>query len=74
MISTVEQEKKSINSLIAEAAGEAERPFLVIRPTRGFAAINLQELWQYRDLLLTLAIRDVKVRYKQTALGVIWVI
>ncbi|MDR3710318.1 MAG: ABC transporter permease [Capsulimonadaceae bacterium] len=46
----------------------------VIRPTSGWAALNLPEVWQYRDLLLTLAMRDVKLRYRQTALGVIWVI
>ena len=49
-------------------------PHLVIRATSGFAALNLKELWHYRDLLVTLASRDVKVRYKQTALGVIWVV
>lgn len=53
---------------------EEQVPYLVIRPTSGFAALNLKEIWQYRDLLWTLAGRDVKVRYKQTALGVIWVV
>jgi lipopolysaccharide transport system permease protein len=45
-----------------------------IRPTSGWAALNLRELWSYRDLLLILAGRDVKLRYRQTALGVIWVV
>jgi lipopolysaccharide transport system permease protein len=57
-----------------EAAAAAAKPYLVIRPRSGWAALDLRELWQYRDLLLTLAIRDVKLRYKQTALGVAWVI
>jgi lipopolysaccharide transport system permease protein len=52
----------------------AATPYLVIRPRSGWAALDLRELWHYRDLLLTLAIRDVKLRYKQTALGVAWVI
>ncbi|HEX9989115.1 MAG TPA: ABC transporter permease [Chloroflexia bacterium] len=52
----------------------ARQPTVVIRPTRGWAALNLRELWQYRDLLLILAGRDVKLRYKQTALGVVWVV
>ena len=52
----------------------APRPELVIRPGRGWSAINLLELWRFRDLLLTLGIRDLKLRYKQTALGIIWVI
>lgn len=46
----------------------------IIRPTQGFASLNLREVWQYRDLLLTLAMRDVKLRYRQTALGVVWVV
>lgn len=49
-------------------------PHLSIRPSSGWQAINFRELWQYRDLLLTLASRDVKIRYKQTALGVAWVV
>jgi lipopolysaccharide transport system permease protein len=50
------------------------KPLLVIRPTSGWAALNLKEIWPYRDLLWTLASRDIKVRYKQTSLGVIWVV
>lgn len=53
---------------------ELSRPTLVIRPTRGLASFDLRELWAYRDLLLILAARDVKLRYKQTALGVSWVV
>lgn len=47
-----------------------------IAPSRGWAAcgINLRELWSFRDLLLQLAQRDLKLRYKQTLLGVTWVI
>ncbi|MEZ0266756.1 MAG: ABC transporter permease [Phycisphaerae bacterium] len=52
----------------------APEPFLIIRPSRGWSALNLKELWQFRDLLFTLAGRDLKLRYKQTALGVIWVL
>jgi lipopolysaccharide transport system permease protein len=47
---------------------------IVIEPTRGLAALGLRDLWEYRELLFFLAWRDVKVRYKQTALGVIWVL
>ena len=45
-----------------------------IRPARGWAALDLRELWQFRDLLVILMMRDVKLRYKQTALGVVWVV
>lgn len=50
------------------------KPFLSIRPRSGWSAIDLREIWQFRDLLMSLAGRDVKLRYKQTALGVIWVV
>ena len=50
------------------------KPYLTIQPTSGWQAINLRELWQFRDLLLTLAQRDVKLRYRQTALGALWVL
>ena len=50
------------------------RPTVVIEPTSGWTAINLRELWTYRDLLMILAGRDVKLRYKQTGLGITWVI
>jgi lipopolysaccharide transport system permease protein len=62
----------------AAAAGHSRsterRPTVVIEPTRGWSAINFRELWTYRDLLMILAGRDVKLRYKQTSLGVTWVI
>ena len=50
------------------------KPHLTIQPTAGWQAINLRELWQFRDLLTTLAQRDVKLRYRQTALGAAWVV
>jgi len=43
-----------------------------IAPPGKFAPINWPELWRYRDLFLVLAWRDISVRYKQTALGVLW--
>lgn len=45
-----------------------------IRANSGRAPIDFGELARYRDLLWTLADRDVRVRYKQTALGVLWVV
>lgn len=44
----------------------------VIRPSRGWVAIDLREFWAYRELLFFLTWRDIKVRYKQTALGAAW--
>lgn len=58
----------------AEGPSPSSKPLLVIRPRRGFSPLDLAEIWAYRDLLVLLAGRDVKLRYKQTALGVIWVV
>ena len=61
--------------MLPEASGAGRpRPYLSLRPSRGWSALNLRELWAFRDLLFTLAGRDLKLRYKQTALGVIWVV
>lgn len=49
-------------------------PMLRIQPSRGWVSLRLGELWQYRELLYFLIWRDVKVRYKQTALGAAWAI
>jgi lipopolysaccharide transport system permease protein len=45
-----------------------------IRPSGGWRALDLAELWRYRELLFFLTLRDVKLRYKQTALGVAWAV
>lgn len=45
-----------------------------IRPSRGWQHLNLKELWQYRELMYFLSLRDIKVRYKQTALGAAWAV
>jgi lipopolysaccharide transport system permease protein len=47
---------------------------IFIRPARGWSALNLGDLWRYRELIYFLIWRDVKVRYKQTALGVAWAV
>jgi lipopolysaccharide transport system permease protein len=53
--------------------GEA-LPVLRIEPSRGWVSLRLGELWEYRELLYFLVWRDIKVRYKQTALGAAWAI
>jgi len=55
---------------------KAEKNSMHIRIQRseGWSGLSLRELWAYRDLFWILAWRDVKLRYKQTALGVTWVI
>jgi lipopolysaccharide transport system permease protein len=49
-------------------------PFICIEPSSGWFSLNLRELWAYRELLYFLIWRDVKVRYKQTAIGVAWAV
>jgi lipopolysaccharide transport system permease protein len=49
-------------------------PVTVIEPSRGWVMLKLGELWEYRELLYFLTWREVKVRYKQTALGAAWAI
>jgi len=51
-----------------------DKPLIVIEPRRGSLALNLNDLWQYRDLLYILTLRDIKVRYKQTYLGILWAV
>ena len=58
----------------ATADGGEPEPYLIIRPSRGWQALDLRQVWQFRDLLATLAQRDVKLRYRQTALGALWVV
>ncbi len=43
-----------------------------IEPSRGWVSLKLGELWEYRELLYFLTWRDIKVRYKQTAIGAAW--
>jgi len=49
-----------------------EVPVLLIEPSQGWVSLKLRELWEYRELLYFLTWRDIKVRYKQTALGAAW--
>lgn len=49
-------------------------PVLRIEPSRGWVSLRLHELWEYRELIYFLIWRDIKVRYKQTVLGVAWAI
>lgn len=53
---------------------EGEPPLTVITPPKGWRALDFDELWRYRELAWVLTERDIKVRYKQTALGFAWAI
>lgn len=56
------------------AQGTVPLPHLRIEPSQGWVSLRLNELWEYRELLYFLTWRDIKVRYKQTALGALWAI
>lgn len=53
---------------------EIDFPVLTIQPTKGWGRLGLRDIWEYRDLLYFLLWRDVKGRYKQMALGPLWIV
>jgi lipopolysaccharide transport system permease protein len=59
---------------VASEAARAATATTVIHPSGGWRALDLRELWRFRELVFFMALRDVTVRYKQTALGVAWVL
>ena len=63
-----------MKSAATEAPLPADEGFVVYERKRGWAALDLRELWSYRELLYFLTWRDVLVRYKQAVLGVAWAI
>ena len=53
---------------------DAADAIIIIAPSRGWVSLKLGEIWAYRELLYFLVWRDIKVRYKQTALGAAWAV
>lgn len=51
-----------------------EVPVITLRPPKGLTALNLNDLWVYRELVFFMIWRDIKVRYKQTLLGAAWAV
>ena len=49
-------------------------PLLILQPSRGWISLGLRDIWAHRELLYFLTWRDIKIRYKQTALGVLWAV
>lgn len=56
------------------AASNAPKPVVEIVPSKGWQPVDVGELWRYRELLQIFVWRDLKVRYRQTVLGVIWIV
>jgi len=51
-----------------------DQPLVTIQPGKSWSAVDFREVWRYRELLYFLTLRDIQVRYKQTLLGVSWVL
>jgi homopolymeric O-antigen transport system permease protein len=62
----------SVEADFRKVIGEAQH--IHIEPSRGWVALKLRDLWEYRELLYFLTWRDISVRYKQTVLGIAWAI
>ncbi|MDH3380787.1 MAG: ABC transporter permease, partial [Gammaproteobacteria bacterium] len=54
--------------------GPTTQRVTLIEPPRGWSSLQLREIWAHRELLWVLTRRDLKVRYKQTVLGVAWAV
>jgi lipopolysaccharide transport system permease protein len=60
--------------MVGQSVTAKSQDVITIVPSRGWTALNLRELWKYRELLFFMVWRDVKVRYKQAVLGITWAI
>jgi homopolymeric O-antigen transport system permease protein len=60
-----------VSAIVPQAA---RAPNVVIQPVHGWTRLGIRDVWAYRELMFFLVWRDVKVRYKQTLLGVAWAI
>jgi hypothetical protein len=77
--SKLNQERNRPMTSAAQAAAAtpdavANAGIFEITPPSGWWAVPFREIWKYRELLYFLVWRDIKVRYKQTAIGVAWVV
>lgn len=62
----------NFNAIRNRAKEPGPQPLILIKPPQSWPSLEPGELWQYRELLMILAWRDIKVRYKQTTLGAAW--
>jgi lipopolysaccharide transport system permease protein len=83
MTTVTEEKLKSVGADIPLIPGSGyshrtydlpDKPVLTIEPRKAWAPLNLRDLWASRELLYFLMWRDIKVRYKQTALGAAWAV
>lgn len=64
----------SVSMTLPDPISLASKFHVRVKPASGRVDLPLRELWQFRDLLLVLTLRDVKLRYKQTGIGILWVV
>ncbi|HSN27773.1 MAG TPA: ABC transporter permease [Kofleriaceae bacterium] len=74
MSTAAELENEPPTKLAPPPATTSPVPVIIIEPSRGWVSLKLRELFSYRELIYFLVWRDIKVRYKQTALGAAWAI
>lgn len=74
LLSLLEQGESRVAQRRQKKSSREETPEFIISPSRGWTLVNLREVWAYRELLYFLVWRDVKVRYKQTVLGIAWAV
>jgi len=65
---------QGVAGAVVPTVREPSVPTVIIQPTRGLASLQLRPLWEYRELLYFLVWRDIKVRYKQSLLGIAWIL
>ena len=65
---------KTMADRVTSAAAQSSLAVTVIEPSSGWVPLRLSELWEYREVLYYLVWRDIKVRYRQTAIGALWAI
>lgn len=63
-----------VNKTDSISVNTIDIPEILIKPSKGWVPLKLQDMWYYRELLYFLTWRDIKVRYKQTVLGATWAI
>jgi lipopolysaccharide transport system permease protein len=73
-MATQSLQESAVLQVADSSAAPVELPITRIEPSRGWVSLRLHELVEYRELLFFLVWRDIKVRYKQTALGAAWAI
>ena len=74
MLKVPKTPEQSERAATTDAAADLDDRVIRIEPSHGWAALELWELWEYRELVWFLIWRDVKVRYKQTSMGIAWAI